>query len=86
MDLHRSRISNQTDYSAECKEAKPSPSTEERLDSGLDSLKEEEYQAVAAEVCRLRVDCEPPPPHQQCPSATAQLHRWQTETTEDGDT
>ncbi|XP_028995042.1 nuclear factor of kappa light polypeptide gene enhancer in B-cells inhibitor, alpha b [Betta splendens] len=85
MDLHRSRVINQMDYSREDKEGKPSPSTEERLDSGLDSLKEEEYQAVAAEVCRLRVDCEPTQ-HTPCPAADAQLHRWKTETTEDGDT
>lgn len=85
MDLHRTSILNQMDYSRESKEGKPSQPTEERLDSGLDSLKEEEYQAVAAEIRRLQVDCEPPQ-HKQCPAETAQLHQWETETTEDGDT
>ncbi|XP_026212134.1 nuclear factor of kappa light polypeptide gene enhancer in B-cells inhibitor, alpha b [Anabas testudineus] len=85
MDLHRTSILNQMDYNRESKEGKPSPSTEERLDSGLDSLKEEEYQAVAAEIRRLQVDCEPPQ-RSQCPAVTAQLHQWKTETTEDGDT
>ncbi|KAF1375120.1 hypothetical protein PFLUV_G00236180 [Perca fluviatilis] len=55
MDLHRTSILNQMDYSRDSKEGKPAPSTEERLDSGLDSLKEEEYQAVAAEIRRLQV-------------------------------
>lgn len=85
MALHRTSILNQMDYSRESKEGKPSQSTEERLDSGLDSLKEEEYQAVAAEIRRLQVDCEPPQ-HKPCPAVSVQLHEWQTETTEDGDT
>nr|XP_020477648.1 NF-kappa-B inhibitor alpha [Monopterus albus] len=82
MDLHRTSLLNQMDYSRENKEGKPAQSTEERLDSGLDSLKEEEYQAVAAEICRLQMDCEP----QQPPAGTAELHDWKTQTTEDGDT
>lgn len=73
------------DYSRESKEGKPSQATEERLDSGLDSLKEEEYQAVAAEIRRLQVDCEPPQ-HKPCPEVPVQRQAWQTETTEDGDT
>lgn len=72
---------NQMDYCREAKEGKPPQSTEERLDSGLDSLKEEEYQAVAAEISRLQVECEP---HKQ--AAAGELHEWTTQTTEDGDT
>lgn len=85
MDLHRTSILNQMDYSRESKEGKPSQATDERLDSGLDSLREEEYQAVAAEFHRLRVECEPPP-HKQAPAATGELHEWKTQVTEDGDT
>ncbi|KAG7262348.1 hypothetical protein CRUP_034330 [Coryphaenoides rupestris] len=57
MDLRR--LNPMVDYNtADPKEeAKPSGATEERLDSGLDSLKDEEYQAVAAELTQLRVDC-----------------------------
>ncbi|KAM4625120.1 nuclear factor of kappa light polypeptide gene enhancer in B-cells inhibitor, alpha b [Polymixia lowei] len=79
MDLHRTSILNQMDYSGDPKEGKPGQTTEERLDSGLDSLKEEEYQAVAAELTRLRVDC-------QQPAVTGELQEWQTQITEDGDT
>lgn len=85
MDLHRTSILNQMDYSRESKEGKPLQSTEERLDSGLDSLKEEEYQEVAAEIRRLQVECEPPQ-HKQPSAVTGELHEWKTQTTEDGDT
>lgn len=85
VDLHRTSIQNQMDYSREPKEGKPLQSTEERLDSGLDSLKEEEYQAVAAEIRRLQVACEPPQ-HRLPTGATGELHEWKTQTTEDGDT
>ncbi|KAM3842845.1 nuclear factor of kappa light polypeptide gene enhancer in B-cells inhibitor, alpha b [Diretmus argenteus] len=85
MDLHRTGTRNQMDYSGECKEGKPGQTTEERLDSGLDSLKEEDYQAVAAELTRLRVDC-PPPQHKQQPDASGELQPWKTQITEDGDT
>lgn len=82
MDLHRSTIANQMDYP---KEGKPGPATEERLDSGLDSLKEEEYQAVAAEIRRLQVDSEPA--HRlQAPAGSSELQEWKTQITEDGDT
>ncbi|XP_040916976.1 nuclear factor of kappa light polypeptide gene enhancer in B-cells inhibitor, alpha b isoform X1 [Toxotes jaculatrix] len=79
MDLHRTSILNQMDYNRESK------STEERLDSGLDSLKEEEYQAVAAEIRRLQVDCDPPQ-HKQAPGVSEELQEWKTQITEDGDT
>lgn len=85
MDLHRTSILNQMDYSRESKEGKPAQSTEERLDSGLDSLKEEEYQAVAAEIRRLQVECEPSQ-HRQPVVATGELQEWKTQITEDGDT
>ncbi|KAM9842480.1 nuclear factor of kappa light polypeptide gene enhancer in B-cells inhibitor, alpha b [Aulostomus maculatus] len=82
MALQRTRILNQMDYNRESKDGKPAPSTEERLDSGLDSLKEEEYQAVAAEIGRLQVESQPPQ-HRQ---AVAELQEWKTQITEDGDT
>lgn len=85
MDLHRTSIRNQMDYSREGKDAKPAAPTEERLDSGLDSLREEEYQAVAAEFHRLRVECEPPP-RSQTPAGSAEPPEWTTQVTEDGDT
>ncbi|XP_041669114.1 nuclear factor of kappa light polypeptide gene enhancer in B-cells inhibitor, alpha b [Cheilinus undulatus] len=85
MDLHRTSIINQMDYNRESKEGKAGQSTEERLDSGLDSLKEEEYQAVAAEIRRLQVECEPQRQHQS-PAVTRELHEWKTQITEDGDT
>ncbi|KAF7664741.1 hypothetical protein LDENG_00166570 [Lucifuga dentata] len=85
MDLHRTTISNQMDYSRESKEGKPAQSTDERLDSGLESLVEEEYQAVAAELHRLKVECDPPQQQQQAASA-GQLQEWKTQITEDGDT
>ncbi|KAM8833120.1 nuclear factor of kappa light polypeptide gene enhancer in B-cells inhibitor, alpha b [Synchiropus picturatus] len=88
MSLRRSTISNQMDDRLDSKEGKPSQATEERLDSGLGSLKEEEYQAVAAEIRRLQLECEPPlppPPPQQQPSS-GEVQEWKTQITEDGDT
>ncbi|XP_004559368.3 nuclear factor of kappa light polypeptide gene enhancer in B-cells inhibitor, alpha b [Maylandia zebra] len=85
MDLHRTSILNQMDYSRDSKEGKTAQATEDRLDSGLDSLKEEEYQAVAAEIRRLQLECEAPE-HKQLPAATRELYEWQTQITEDGDT
>ncbi|XP_072221485.1 nuclear factor of kappa light polypeptide gene enhancer in B-cells inhibitor, alpha b [Leuresthes tenuis] len=83
MDLHRTSILNQMDYSRESKEGKAAQSTEERLDSGLESMPEEDYQAVAAEILRLQLECEHNPP----PAVTGEpLHEWQTQITEDGDT
>ncbi|XP_029350054.1 nuclear factor of kappa light polypeptide gene enhancer in B-cells inhibitor, alpha b [Echeneis naucrates] len=82
MDLHRTSILNQMDYNRESKEGKPAQSTEERLDSGLDSLKEEEYQAVAAEIRRLQVNCEQP----RLPAEPDELPDWKTQITEDEDT
>lgn len=71
------------DYSEDPKEVKSSQLTEDRLDSGIDSLKEEEYQAVAAEIHRLQLDCE----HKQPVAVTGEpLQEWQTQITEDGDT
>lgn len=85
MDLHRTTLLNQMDYGRDAKEGKQLASTDERLDSGLDSLKEEEYQAVAEEIRRLHVECEPPQ-HKQAPAVTGELHEWKTQITEDGDT
>lgn len=82
MDLQRTRSHNQMDYKRDSKEEKPSVSTDERLDSGLDSLKEEEYQAVAAEIRALHLQSEP----KQQPAVTGELQTWTTQITEDGDT
>lgn len=83
MDLHRTSILNQMDYNRDSKEGKATQSTEERLDSGVDSLKEEEYQAVADEIHRLQLESE----HQQAAALTKEpLQEWQTQTTDEGDT
>ncbi|PWA16468.1 hypothetical protein CCH79_00004733, partial [Gambusia affinis] len=83
MDLHRASILNQMDYNRESKEGKAAQSTEERLDSGVDSLKEEEYQAVAEELHRLQLESE----RQQAAARTEEpLQEWQTQTTDEGDT
>ncbi|KAI3367932.1 hypothetical protein L3Q82_026761 [Scortum barcoo] len=85
MDLHRTSVLNQMDYGRDPKEGKPGQASEERLDSGLDSLKEEEYQAVAAEIRRLKVD-QDSPQLRQAPAGTGEAHEWKTQITEDGDT
>ncbi|XP_057714998.1 nuclear factor of kappa light polypeptide gene enhancer in B-cells inhibitor, alpha b [Corythoichthys intestinalis] len=81
MALHRN--TNQMDFNRESKEGKPS--TEERLDSGIDSLKEEDYRAVAEEICRLHIECEPSP-QKQLNYGAAESQEWKTQVTEDGDT
>ncbi|KAG7510134.1 NF-kappa-B inhibitor alpha [Solea senegalensis] len=85
MDLHRTTLLNQMDYNRDSKDEKAAQSTEERLDSGLDSLKEEEYQAVADEIRQLHLSLEPPN-HQHPPAAVEEQPEWKTQTTEDGDT
>ncbi|XP_012717046.2 nuclear factor of kappa light polypeptide gene enhancer in B-cells inhibitor, alpha b [Fundulus heteroclitus] len=84
MALYRASILNQMDCNRESKEGKAAQSTEERLDSGVDSLKEEEYQAVAEELHRLQLESE----HHQQASARAEepLQDWQTHSTDEGDT
>ncbi|XP_068616276.1 NF-kappa-B inhibitor alpha-like, partial [Brachionichthys hirsutus] len=77
VDLHRTGALNRMHPTREPEEGKPAQAAEERLDSGLDSLKEEEFQAVAAELRRLRLESEPP---------AGELHDWRTRVTEDGDT
>ncbi|MEQ2158722.1 hypothetical protein GOODEAATRI_015333 [Goodea atripinnis] len=83
MDLHRTSILNQMDYSRGSKDGKAAQSTEDRLDSGVDSLKEEEFQAVAEEIHRLQLESE----HQQAAALIEEpLQEWQTQTTDEGDT
>ncbi|CAG5866156.1 unnamed protein product [Menidia menidia] len=85
MDLHRISGSDPMDYSRETKEGKAAPqSTEERLDSGVESMKEEDYQAVTAEILRLQLETE----RRQPPAVGGgePLSDWQTHITEDGDT
>ncbi|CAL8285657.1 unnamed protein product [Lota lota] len=84
MELDRASVLNQMDYNGDAKEAKSGGTTEERLDSGLDSLKDEEYQAVTAELTQLRVDCSRL--LQKQPTVTRDEHKWREQITEDGDT
>ncbi|MEQ2218394.1 hypothetical protein XENOCAPTIV_002534 [Xenoophorus captivus] len=71
------------DYSRGSKDGKAAQSTEDRLDSGVDSLKEEEFQAVAEEIHRLQLESE----HQQAAVLIEEpLQEWQTQTTDEGDT
>ncbi|KAG7328049.1 hypothetical protein KOW79_007993 [Hemibagrus wyckioides] len=79
MSLYRNISSTSPmDYGSEGRAHKAGTVIDERLDSGLDSLREEDYcsareESVTAEFERLSVDA-------------AQEERWRTETTEDGDT
>ncbi|XP_077477724.1 nuclear factor of kappa light polypeptide gene enhancer in B-cells inhibitor, alpha b [Stigmatopora argus] len=82
MALHRTP-GNQMDLNRESKEGKPS--TDERLDSGVDSLKEEDYRAVAEEICRLQLECEPKP-QKVFNCGDAETQEWKMQITEDGDT
>ena len=87
MDLDRDRVLDQMDYNGgDAKEAKSGVGpTEDRLDSGLDSLKDEEYQAVTAELTQLRVECSRPQQKQATPVPGGE-HTWREQVTEDGDT
>ncbi|XP_070984360.1 nuclear factor of kappa light polypeptide gene enhancer in B-cells inhibitor, alpha b [Oncorhynchus clarkii lewisi] len=83
MDLHRARILNHMDCKTDgrhSKDGKVKSFNEERLDSGLDSLKDEEYKVVACELERLRVDCLPPQ-RDECGNEP-----WKEQISEDGDT
>ncbi|XP_020357002.1 NF-kappa-B inhibitor alpha-like isoform X2 [Oncorhynchus kisutch] len=83
MDLHRARILNHMDCNTDCrhsKDGKVKSFNEERLDSGLDSLKDEEYKVVVCELERLRVDCLPPQ-RDECGNEP-----WKEHISEDGDT
>ncbi|XP_030627755.1 nuclear factor of kappa light polypeptide gene enhancer in B-cells inhibitor, alpha b [Chanos chanos] len=82
MDVYRTNRGNQMDYNIDSRSSKPGKAhltNDERLDSGLDSLKEDEYNQVANEIGELRVsDVEFP--RQDC------YEQWKEELTEDGDT
>ncbi|XP_055719541.1 NF-kappa-B inhibitor alpha-like isoform X1 [Salvelinus fontinalis] len=83
MDLHRASILNHMDYNTDgrhSKDRKVQSINEERLDSGLDSLKDEEYEVVASELECLRVDC-PSPQRDECANEP-----WKEHVLEDGDT
>ena len=62
------------------KDRKVQSINEERLDSGLDSLKDEEYEVVASELECLRVDCSSPQ-RDECGNEP-----WKEHVLEDGDT
>ncbi|XP_061650522.1 nuclear factor of kappa light polypeptide gene enhancer in B-cells inhibitor, alpha b [Phyllopteryx taeniolatus] len=84
MALRRTTVTNQMDYSREPKEGKPS--TDERLDSGVDSLKEEDYQAVAEDIFHLQLDCGLASQRKQLAASACEVPPWNTQVTEDGDT
>uniref|UniRef100_A0AAV2JE97 PRORP domain-containing protein n=2 Tax=Knipowitschia caucasica TaxID=637954 RepID=A0AAV2JE97_KNICA len=65
------------DYSPDGKEK---PSTEERLDSGIDSIQEQDYAALAAEIRGLRLQTE------SKQAVTGEAPHWTSQITEDGDT
>lgn len=59
-------------------ELKKEPGYEERLDSGLDSMKEDEYEQMVQDLRDIRL--------QPVPLAPAELQPWHGQRTEDGDT
>lgn len=77
VDMHRVSNHIQMDYNVDNREAKPGkmlPCHEDRLDSGLDSLKEDElvnaFQDMTVDTCDHKQEYEP----------------WRTAVTDDGDT
>ncbi|KAG9268967.1 NF-kappa-B inhibitor alpha isoform X3 [Astyanax mexicanus] len=85
MDLYRASRTGPMDFNTENrgpKAGKTASSNDDRLDSGLDSLKEEEYIEVAADLGRLRVQCAP----QSSAEPQQDGAEWKREVTEDGDT
>ncbi|ROJ78782.1 NF-kappa-B inhibitor alpha [Anabarilius grahami] len=76
MELYRGSNTNQMDYNDDGrgpKSGKILASNDDRLDSGLDSLKEDEYPDVVSDFGRMKVD-------------ERQDEPWRKELTEDGDT
>lgn len=76
MELYRGSNTNQLDYNDDGrgpKSGKMLASNDDRLDSGLDSLKEDEYPDVVSDFRRMKVD-------------ERQDEPWRKELTEDGDT
>ncbi|KAL0169835.1 hypothetical protein M9458_034431, partial [Cirrhinus mrigala] len=74
MELYRGSSANQMDYNDDGrgpKSGKMFASNDDRLDSGLDSLKEEELTDVETHFCRMSV---------------AEDEPWRKVLTEDGDT
>ncbi|KAM9798056.1 NF-kappa-B inhibitor alpha-like [Neosynchiropus ocellatus] len=74
MDVERLSNRDQMDYGREPKQGKPLPCHEERFDSGLDSLKEDELEREFAEVS-IRDDVRP-----------CEHEPWRSVVTDDGDT
>ncbi|XP_051501982.1 NF-kappa-B inhibitor alpha-like [Myxocyprinus asiaticus] len=80
MELYRSSKTNQMDYNVDGREPKSGKllvSTDDRLDSGLDSLKEDEYADVESDFRRMNVASDEQDIH---------CEPWKTYRTEDGDT
>ncbi|KAI1895343.1 hypothetical protein AGOR_G00105320 [Albula goreensis] len=78
MDLYRGTNSNQLDYNMDTKHGKMQPCNEDRVDSGLDSLKDEEYNSIVNEMELLKVA--------PTTSPNQFYEPWKLERTEDGDT
>ncbi|KAI7804387.1 nuclear factor of kappa light polypeptide gene enhancer in B-cells inhibitor, alpha b [Triplophysa rosa] len=81
MDFYRSSKTNQMDYNGDGRDSKTGKmlaSTDDRLDSGLDSLKEDEYADVECAFDRLKVDGER--------QEDVDCEPWMKYLTEDGDT
>ncbi|KAJ8409147.1 hypothetical protein AAFF_G00241680 [Aldrovandia affinis] len=83
MDVHRVYNSNQMDYDidhANPKLEKMLPCNEDRLDSGLDSLKEDEYNIIVKEMESMNMAAAGPT------RSDSNNEPWKQEVTEDGDT
>ncbi|KAJ8341261.1 hypothetical protein SKAU_G00335520 [Synaphobranchus kaupii] len=78
MDHCRASSSNQLDYDMDSKHGKVFPCNDDRLDSGLDSLKEDAYNGIVNEMELLKMA--PIESREYCNEP------WKLEKTEDGDT
>uniref|UniRef100_A0AAY4BFB3 NF-kappa-B inhibitor alpha n=1 Tax=Denticeps clupeoides TaxID=299321 RepID=A0AAY4BFB3_9TELE len=84
MDLYQAQRCGQVDYNAEGRDSKVGKGlviSDERFDSGVDSLKEDECKSVAAELERVSLSATASEPR-----AASCGEAWRTEINEDGDT
>ncbi|KAF7690639.1 nuclear factor of kappa light polypeptide gene enhancer in B-cells inhibitor, alpha a [Silurus meridionalis] len=81
MDIHTRN--NRLDYLEDMDPKNPKHTTDDRLDSGVDSLKEDEYQQLVQEIEDLNVTTRVTLHHQ---NQDHLHHAWKHEVTEDGDT
>lgn len=79
MDIHTAHMrNNQLDYLDEM-DLKNVKHTDDRLDSGMDSLKEDEYQQIVQDMEDLRFP-------RSTEESVHSYQAWKHEVTEDGDT